>query len=137
MDVVKWIEIIFGAAGALALFWSGFRGNLSNDTIKLMKENKQAQDSAMQILRDELSDHEKQAKLRDEKVAHLTGQIQMLKDVPLAQIAKSLEVVTLSHQAIEKLLNTRDSVANDIATKTVQGVVQFLTEKDKQNGNTN
>lgn len=122
-DIIKIIELIAGAVGAFALFWAGFRGNLSSDTIKLMKENKQAQDDAIKRLEDTTTTQTGQ-------IAELNGQVKMLKDIPLTQIAKSLEVVMQSHHAVEKLLNTRDTVAKEIADATANKVIQFI--KDKQ-----
>lgn len=125
MDVLKTIELIAGGLGALALFWSGFRGNLNNDTIKLMKENKQAADDAIKRLEDDASDKTKQ-------IANLSGQIQTLKDIPLAQIAKSLEVVSTTHQDMQIFLKNQQAQAEDLADGIAGKVIQFLRDKDKQ-----
>lgn len=125
MTFIKIVEVILGASGALALFWAGFKNNLSGSTVKLLSENKQAQDAAIKRLEDA-------ANTQAVQIAELTGQVKLLKDIPLAQIAKSLEVVMTSHTAIEKLLNTREEVAHQIADEAASKVIQFLAEKDKQ-----
>lgn len=130
MDALKWIEFAITAAAGLAIGVTAFRGNLSNDTIKLMKENKEAQENAVQRLRDELTMHESQAKIRDEKVAHLNGQVQMLKDIPLTQIAKSLEVVSRTHADMQQFLKDHQTQAAILANQIADKVIQSL--KDKQ-----
>jgi hypothetical protein len=123
MDAVKIIELIFGGAGALALFWSGFKGNLSGDTIKLMKENKEAQNEAIKRLEDT-------AVTQAGQISELTGQIKMLKDVPLAQIAKSLEVVSRTHSDMQAFLRNHNEQAAILADGIADKVIQFI--KDKQ-----
>lgn len=129
MDATRIIELAIGGAGALALFWSGFKGNLSNDTIRLMKANKQAQDDAIAILRAELTEHERDAKDRDGKLSHLTGQVQTLKDIPLAQIAKSLEIVSQTHLDMQSFLKEHQDNAVVLADRISDKIIKSLKEK--------
>jgi thioesterase domain-containing protein len=125
MDAAKWVEIITGGAVAFALFWSTFRGNLSNDTIKLMKENKTAQNDAIKRLEDTTT-------VQTAQIAELTGQVKMLKDIPLAQIAKSLEVVSSTHKDMQDFLKDHQNQAENLAVGIANKVIQFL--KDNNNG---
>lgn len=122
-DTIKIIELVAGAAGAIALFWAGFRGNLSSDTIKLMKENKQAQDDAIKRLEDTTTTQTGQ-------IAELNGQVKMLKDIPLTQIAKSLEVVSQTHSDMQNFLKDHQAQASVLADGIAEKVIQFI--KDKQ-----
>lgn len=123
MDLAKAAELIFGGAGAIALFWSGFRGNLGSDTIKLMRENKTAQDAAIKRLEDTTATQAVQ-------ISELTGQVKMLKDIPLAQIAKSLEIVSNTHKDMQTFLREQSARTEELAEGIAEKVVNYL--KDKQ-----
>lgn len=122
MDILKVIELIAGGVGAAALFWAGFRGHLSSDTIKLMKENKQAQDDAIKRLEDTSGTQATQ-------IAELNGQIKMLKDIPLSQIAKSLEVVSQSHVAMQEFIKNYQEHAVEMADEIAKKVINYLKDK--------
>jgi uncharacterized coiled-coil protein SlyX len=94
-----------------------------------MKANKQAQDDAIAILRAELTEHERDAKDRDGKLSHLTGQVQTLKDIPLAQIAKSLEIVSQTHLDMQSFLKEHQDNAVVLADRISDKIIKSLKEK--------
>lgn len=130
MDTKSIIDLALTAVGGIVAGIVFMRGGLGGATIKLMKENKQAQDQAIKRL-------EEDAKDKAGQIANLSGQVQMLKDIPLAQIAKNLEVVAKSHLDVQHFLKDHEEQAmklsDVIADKAAEKVIQFIQEHN-QNG---
>lgn len=122
MSSLQWLELLTLIATAVALFWVTLRGNLGSDTVKLLKENKAAQDAAIKRLEDD-------AKVKSDQIANLNGQIQTLKEIPLGQIAKSLEAVTqlsVGFQAFQHFLSEHDAQAKLLADAAADKVIEYL-----------
>lgn len=126
MILLEWGGIIIGAAGAIGLFFAAFKGNLGTSTIQLMQSNKQAQDAAIKRLEDDSTD-------KAVRLNNLAGQIQVLKDVPLAQIAKSLEIVSQTHIMMQTFMKDYESrsqlTSETIAKDASDRVINYLKDK--------
>jgi cell division protein FtsB len=123
-EILSWAAGIIAVTGVVTLFMASFKGNLSQDTIKLLQDNRGAQDAAIKRL--EEADKEK-----TEQISNLNGQIQTLKDVPLAQIAKSMEMVSATHIELQQFLKQHQIQAQVLADGIADKVIQFL--KDNHN----
>lgn len=102
--------LMLSAIMAAASTYAYFRSKLGTDTIRLLQENKQAQGDRIKIL-------EEDSELKSKQIAHLGGQIDVLKTVPLQRIDKNLtengkrlseltkEISSSSQKILDKLEN--------------------------------
>ena len=118
----KWyyvLEIIGLAAGIIIVALVYGRGKLSKETIDLMQLNKKAQDDAIKRLEDNDND-------KSQKIAHLTGQVDLLKDIPLRSISKSLEMLSTSHDALIKYTSQHDAAVDAAVNRAITQVTAHI-----------
>lgn len=116
----EWFYIIEAALigiGVIVTIWTYGRSKLSKETFELMQRNKKAQDDAIKLLQD--SDTQK-----TEKIAHLTGQVDLLKDIPLQKISESMASLSKSHEMLTTYMGGHDEAVE-------QGVNRIITHIDK------
>lgn len=123
MEVLQWGGLALGVIGIAALAMAFFRGSLGTNTIQLMEANKKAQDDAIKRLEDD-------SKSKENRISNLAGQIQVLKDIPLSQIAKSLELVNQIHLRVESYEKDREAqiqvFTDKLSQATADKIIQFL-----------
>lgn len=118
-------EIIGGAIiliGALAFAFTYGKGKLGQETIDLMTANKKAQDEA--ILRLENDSTEK-----GQRISHLSGQVDMLKDVPLREINASMKTLSQSHEMLSKYMSNHDAALNEGVNKIITHIDEVIGSK--------
>lgn len=91
------------------------RNKLSEETIRLLTQNKEAQDAS--ILRLELDSKEK-----DKQIAHLTGQVDLLKDIPLQKISESLDTITRSHALLSDYMQKHDGQVEKYSKEIIKHI---------------
>lgn len=96
---------ILGAVGIAAGIWVYFRFRISNETIKLYQDNQAAQDKRIGILEGQLAE----ANL---KITAMQTQIDIVKDLPLRDIANTLAELMKTQNTI---LSTQTSILNHLS----------------------
>lgn len=117
-----WYYYVEGAVAAVAIIITAVvygRGRLSKETIDLMQVNKRAQDDAIKRLEDNDKD-------KTQKIAHLSGQVDLLKDIPLKSISKSLEMLSTSHEALIRYTNAHDAAVDAAVNRAVTQVTSHI-----------
>lgn len=128
----KWyymLEFAVAIVAVVAFMWVYGRGKLSKETLDLMQVNKKAQDDAIKRLQDNDND-------KSTKIAHLTGQVDLLKDIPLRSISKSLEMLSTSHDSLIKYTANHDAVIEASMNTGVQRIVDHIDAVMKPQSNT-
>ena len=116
--VLGFVLGVIGAATYLVVFG---RNNLGKQTISLMEQNKKAQDDAIFILQES----DKKSK---QQISNLAGHVQVLKDVPLASIAKSLETIMQTTADLHKFMITHETGVEAIAKKVGDDAAQKIID---------
>jgi hypothetical protein len=86
---------------------------LSKDTISIMNSHKDAQDDAIKALQDDASEKEK-------KISHLSGQVDVLKDIPLRKISESMESLSHSHSDLTAYIASHDKTVDAAADRIIK-----------------
>lgn len=93
---------------------------LSKDTIEIMNSHKDAQDEAIKNLQDD-------AKEKEQKISHLSGQVDVLKDIPLRKISESMESLSRSHADLTSYMANHDKAVTDSADRIIKHIDDTLT----------
>lgn len=110
--IIPALIVIIGAFATTRAFT---KNSIGKETIGLMQQNKKAQDDA--IFRLEQSDTEK-----TKQISHLTGQVDLLKDIPLQKISASMEKLAQSHADLTSYMTNHDHTVQDATRQIINHI---------------
>ena len=117
------IEAVFIILGASSLAFAFFRARLGKDTIGLLESNRLAANDAIKRLQD--NDKEK-----TQQISHLSGQVAILKDIPLQKISESLETISRSHLDLTTYMTKHDQTVNAGVDRIIDHIDNKLSVKN-------
>lgn len=106
---------IVAIVGVFASIYVFLRTRIAKETLNLMETNKKAQDDRIRIL--EESDQHKA-----NQISTLSGQVDVLKTLPLKQIAESMGSLSKSHELLSTYMTNHDKQVADGVQKIIDHI---------------
>lgn len=103
------LGVIAGVAGVIALIWLFVRRNISTDVQKNQTELIQTLKDRLDIMETENKELKKSHIENARNIGELQGQVKVLRDIPLKEIAESMAKVSQSQEHIIQLLKSNGS----------------------------